>query len=251
LIEPRCFADRNFAIGCLLSFVLGFGLFGSIYLMPFFLGLVRGHNALEIGEIMLVTGVAQLVAAPLAVWSEQRIDARLVSAFGFALFALGMLLSTHQTADTDAADMLVPQIVRGAAIMFCLLPPTRLAIGRLPEALVADASGVFNLMRNLGGAIGIALIDTTIFGRAATYGAQIAARLRAGDVATAVAIGIPRDAFIEQIGTPPDEFTTEMVRPLVEKAALVHAINDAWLLIGLLTIASLVVIPLVRRPAVR
>ena len=249
LIELRCFADRNFAIGCLLSFVLGVGLFGSIYLMPFFLGLVRGHNALQIGEIMLVTGVAQLLAAPLAVMLEQRVDARLVSGFGFALFAVGMLLSTRQTADTDAAGMALPQILRGAAIMFCLLPPTRLAMGRLPEDMVADASGIFNLMRNLGGAIGLALIDTTIFSRAATYGTQIGARLRAGDIATAVAIGIPRDAFVEQIGTPPDDFTTEMVRPLVEKAALVHAINDAWLLIGVLTVASLVIIPLVRRPS--
>ena len=249
LIELRCFADRNFAIGCLLSFVLGVGLFGSIYLMPFFLGLVRGHNALQIGEIMLVTGVAQLLAAPLAVMLEQRVDARLVSGFGFALFAVGMLLSTRQTADTDAAGMALPQILRGAAIMFCLLPPTRLAMGRLPEDMVADASGIFNLMRNLGGAIGLALIDTTIFSRAATYAAQIGARLRAGDIATAVAIGIPRDAFVEQIGTPPDDFTTEMVRPLVEKAALVHAINDAWLLIGVLTVASLVIIPLVRRPS--
>ena len=251
LIELRCFADRNFAIGCVLSFTLGVGLFGSVYLMPFFLGLVRGHNALQIGEIMLVTGVAQLVAAPLAVALEQRIDARLLSGFGFILFAAGLLLSTRQTADTDAAGMMLPQLLRGAAIMFCLLPPTRLALGWLPEAQVADASGVFNLMRNLGGAIGLALIDTVIFSRATTYGTQLADRLRAGDVATAVSIGIPRDAFIEQIGTPPDAFTTEMVRPLVEKVALVHAINDAWLLIGLLTAASLVFIPFVRRRSAR
>jgi MFS transporter, DHA2 family, multidrug resistance protein len=215
--------------------------------MPFFLGLVRGHNALQIGEIMLVTGVAQLIAAPIAVTLEQRIDARLLSAFGFVLFAIGLFMSTRQTADTDAAQMWVPQALRGAAIMFCLLPPTRLAMGRLPADLVADGSGVFNLMRNLGGAVGLALIDTTIFGRAATYGREIADRLRAGDIATAVGIGIPHDAFVEQIGTPPDDFTTEMVRPLVEKAALVHAINDAWLLIAVITAASLLVIPLVRR----
>jgi DHA2 family multidrug resistance protein len=251
LIELGCFADRDFAIGCALSFVLGVGLFGSIYLMPFFLALVRGHNALQIGEIMLVTGVAQLVAAPVAVSLEQRIDARWLSGFGFALFAAGLLVSSRQTADTDAAEMLLPQIVRGAAIMFCILPPTRLALGRLPEPLVADGSGVFNLMRNLGGALGLALIDTTIFSRAATYGTQIASQLRAGNIATAVSIGIPRDAFVEQIGTPPDEFTTEMVRPLVEKAALVHAINDAWLLVGVLTALSLAIIPFVRRPSAR
>jgi MFS transporter, DHA2 family, multidrug resistance protein len=111
---------------------------------------------------------------------------------------------------------------------------------------VADGSGLFNLMRNLGGAIGLALIDTTIFSRSATYGAQIAEQLKAGNIETAVRIGIPRDAFIEQIGIPPDEFTEELVRPLVEKYALVEAINDAWLLIGALTALAVILIFFVR-----
>ena len=247
LVELRCFSDRNFTIGCVLSFVLGIGLFGSTYLMPFFLGLVREHGSLRIGEIMLVTGIAQLVSAPLAVFLERRIDARLLTFGGFALFAVGMWLSSKQTADTDAAEMVLPQILRGAAIMFCLLPPTRMALGRLSPTLVADGSGLFNLMRNLGGALGLALIDTVIFSRSAIYGAAIEAQLRAGDVATAVGIGIPRDAFLEQLGQQPDEFTEEMVRPLVEKAALVHAINDAWLLIGLATALALALLLWVKR----
>ncbi|MBU6266117.1 MAG: DHA2 family efflux MFS transporter permease subunit [Sphingomonadales bacterium] len=247
LVDLACFADRNFAIGCLLSFVLGAGLFGSTYLMPFFLGLVRGHGALRIGQIMLVTGVAQLVSAPVAVWLEQRGSARLLAGVGFAVFACGLLLSTRQTAQTDAAGMALPQVLRGAAIMFCLLAPTRIALGSIADARVADASGLFNLMRNLGGAVGLALIDTTIFARSATHARAIADRLQAGDLATAVGIGIPRDAFLEQRGQPIDDLTREMVRPLVEKAALVDAINDAWMLIGVLTLAAIVLIALVRR----
>ena len=246
LVELRCFQDRNFALGCALSFILGAGLFGSTYLMPFFLGLVREHHALRIGEIMLVTGVAQLLSAPIAVYLEQRVGARTLTAFGFVLFAIGLLMSTTQTPDTDFAEMFWPQVVRGVAIMFCLLPPTRMALGRLSPELVADGSGLFNLMRNLGGAIGLALIDTTIFSRAASYGTDVVAQLEAGDVATAVRIGIPRDAFIEQIGTPPDEFTQEMIRPLVEKYALVEAINDAWLLIGGLTALAVILVFFVR-----
>ena len=242
LVELRCFADRNFTIGCVLSFVLGIGLFGSTYLMPFFLGLVREHGSLRIGEIMLATGIAQLVAAPVAVFLERRVGARVLTLAGFALFAIGMALSARQTANTDAADMMIPQILRGAAIMFCLLPPTRMALGRLAPAFVADGSGLFNLMRNLGGALGLALIDTVIFTRSAVYIASIAAQLRAGNIATAVGIGIPRDAFLEQLGQPPDEFTEEMVRPLVEKAALVHAINDAWMLIGIITALAIVLL---------
>ncbi len=249
LVELRFVNDRNFAIGCALSFLLGAGLFGMSYLMPFFLGIVRGHGSLRIGEIMLVTGLAQLAAAPLAVMLERRVDARALTAFGFVLFAAGQLLSTQQTYSSDAAQMVLPQILRGAASMFCLLPPTRLALGRIAPELVADASGVFNLMRNLGGAIGLALIDTVIFSRSATYARAIADELRAGNIATAVSIGIPRDAFLENLGEPIDEFTTEMVRPLVEKAALAHAVNDAWLLMGGASLLAVVLVVFVRKVA--
>ena len=251
VVELRLLRNRNFAVGSALSFVLGVGLFGSTYLMPFFLGLVREHGALAIGQIMLVTGIAQLAAAPLAVALERRLDPRLLTLFGFALFGAGLLLSARQTVNTDAAEMILPQILRGAAVMFCLLPPTRLALGQLSPTLVADGSGLFNLMRNLGGAIGLALIDTIIFSRSPHYAHLIEARLRAGDVATAVRIGIPRDAFLENLGEPIDDITTEMVRPLVDKAALVQALNDAWLAIGLVTVAALLLVWLVRKTVPR
>lgn len=246
LVELKCFRDRNFAVGCALSFILGAGLFGSTYLMPFFLGLVRDHNSLRIGEIMLVTGVVQLLSAPVAVYLEQRIGARTLTVFGFGLFAIGLLMSTNQTPETDYSEMFWPQVVRGVASMFCLLPPTRMALGRLAPELVADGSGLFNLMRNLGGAIGLAVIDTIIFTQTPAYAADIADNLKAGDIDTAVRIGIPRDEFIEQIGTPPDEFTEEMIRPVVEQYALVDAINDAWLFIGLTTAIAVLLVFLVR-----
>ena len=131
IVDLRTFADRRFAVGCILSFVLGIGLFGSVYLMPVFLAFVRGHDALEIGTIMLVTGVAQLLMAPVAVALEQRANARLLTAAGFGLFAVGLGMSAFQTPETDFAGMFWPQVVRGLAIMFCLLPPTRLALGHL------------------------------------------------------------------------------------------------------------------------
>ena len=247
LVELRHFADRNFSIGCVLSFTLGVGLFGSTYLMPFFLGLVRGYGALHIGEIMLVTGIAQLLAAPIAVTLEQRIDARLLSFIGFVLFAAGLGMSANQTRDTGFDAMLVPQILRGAGIMFCLLPPTRLALGRLAPEHVADGSGLFNLMRNLGGAIGLALIDTVIFSRSTSHASHITSQLRGGNADMAVSIGIPREAFMAVAGQPLDAASLQMVEGLVKKAALVSSINDAWALIAALTLAPLVLLPLVKR----
>ena len=247
IVDLRTLADRNFAVGSLLSFVLGIGLFGSVYLMPVFLAFVRGHEALRIGEIVLVTGAAQLVTAPLAVVLERRVDARLLSGFGFALFGVGLAMSALQTGATDFDAMLLPQAVRGSAIMFCLLPPTRLALGQLDTARIPDASGLFNLMRNLGGAIGLALIDTVIYGRLPHHAAAIADRLQAGDRSTAQAVGIPVAMFDARPLGPLDPATAAMLEPMVNKLALVLSINEAWALIAVLTFAALLAVPFARR----
>jgi MFS transporter, DHA2 family, multidrug resistance protein len=250
IVELRNFADRRFMIGCVLSFALGIGLFGSVYLMPVFLAFVRHHDALEIGTIMLVTGVAQLAMAPIAVALERRLDARLLAAAGFAVFAVGLGLSAWQTRRTDYEGMFWPQIIRGLAIMFCLLPPTRLALGHLDKIRVPDASGLFNLMRNLGGAIGIALIDTVIYSRAPGYGVEIAHRLQMGDMATAKFVGLPLDVFAARWSQPLGAGDRALLEPLITDAALTQAIDDAWAMIALLTVAAVICVPFASRSPV-
>ena len=247
LVRLATLTDRDFALGCWLSFILGVGLFGSVYLMPVFLGLVRLHSAFEIGEVMLVTGIAQLLTAPVAVALERRVDARLLSACGFALFGIGLACSYFQTWETDFAQMFWPQVIRGCAIMLCLLPPTRLALGHLAPAQIPDASGLFNLMRNLGGAIGIAVIDTIIWVRAPAHVTAIVERLKAGDAATALFVGLPTDRFK---GVPLGEIdadTQEFARPLVERAGLVAAVNEAWAAMALAMVLALFALLMLRR----
>jgi MFS transporter, DHA2 family, multidrug resistance protein len=139
--------------------------------------------------------------------------------------------------------MFWPQVIRGLAIMFCLLPPTRLALGHLTASRVPDASGLFNLMRNLGGAIGLAMIDTVIYSRSPTLGAGFMQRLQAGDVDTAKFVGIPLDMFMNRPAGPLEGPALTMVQSLVEKAALVQAINEAWIMIAVLTIGALLCVP--------
>jgi MFS transporter, DHA2 family, multidrug resistance protein len=229
IVDLRNFADRRFALGCLLSFILGIGLYGSVYLMPVFLAFVRAHDALEIGQIVIVTGLVQLFMAPLVVFMERRSEARLLTACGFLLFALGLAMSAFQTRGTDYDEMLLPQIVRGAAVMLCLLPPVRLALGHLPPAAVPNASGLFNLSRNLGGAIGLALIDTILYGRAPVIGEQYRQALEGHSVEAAKAVGLPMERFLAHVpGTPLDASTIAYVRSAVERQSLVEAINEAW-----------------------
>src|SRR5271166_5327345 len=109
--------------------------------------------------------------------------------------------------------MFWPQVIRGLAIMFCLLPPTRLALGHLETNRVPDASGLFNLMRSLGGAIGLAMIDTVIYTRSPVIGAAITERLQAGDSGTAKFVGIPLDIFAARPVGPLDGPTQAMVQP--------------------------------------
>lgn len=250
VVDLRALKDSSFALGTALSFILGIGLYGAVYLMPVFLAFVRVHDSLEIGETMMVTGAAQLVMAPIAVLLERRVSARVLTAVGFALFAVGLALSAFQTRATDFEEMILPQILRGVAIMLCLLPPIRIALGHLSPEAVANASGLFNLMRNLGGAIGLALIDTVLYGRGPAIGERLGQAIAQGDVAAARRVGLPMDQFLAHIpGTEVSPETLAFVRAAVERQATVEAVNEAWALIALLSLAGALAVLLVR-PAV-
>jgi DHA2 family multidrug resistance protein len=248
LIDLCAFRDRNFVAGCCFSFVLGIGLYGSTYLLPVYLGLVRDYDALAIGEIMMVTGAAQLVMAPVATFLEPRVDARLLIAVGYGLLAVGLVGNGFMTFETDFWGLFWQQLVRGAALMLCLLPSTALALNGFDPVQIPTASGLFNLMRNLGGAIGLALIDTVLEQRTPAHITSIVARLQAGDASTARLVGLPTEHFTGVPIGEVDEATRAMVAPLVERAGLVAAFNDAWLLLGGLVLLSMLVL-LVRAPS--
>ena len=120
-------------------------------------------------------------------------------------------------------------------------------MGGLDLKRVPDASGMFNLMRNLGGAIGLALIDTVIYSRSTLHGNDIVRKLMAGDVPTARFVGIPLDRFVAEGPGPIDVVRQALLQPLVEKAGLTLAINDAWMMIAALTMTVLFLIPFARR----
>jgi DHA2 family multidrug resistance protein len=246
LVDLAAFRDRNFLLACWFSFVLGVGLYGATYLLPLFLGLVRGHDSLQTGTIMIVTGGAQLVMAPIATLLERRFDARLLIAAGYALLSAGLLGTGWMTPATDFWGLAWQQVVRGCGFMLCLLPTTSLALDGFGIESVPNASGLFNLMRNLGGAIGLALIDTVIANRTPIHVDALVAHLEAGDSTTASFVGLP----IEQFSTGPpgliDPTTRDLIAPLLERAGLTEALNDAWLVIGGFVLLSLLMLPLLR-----
>ncbi len=246
LIAMRAFADKDFAIGAWFSFVLGIALFGATYLMPLFLGLVRDRGPLEIGTIMMVTGAAQLLTAPLAAVLERRWAAKPMTLAGFGLFAAGLLLNGLMTPEWEFNEFFAPQVLRGVALLLCLLPTTRLALGHLPPERVPQASSLFNLLRNVGGAVGLALIDTVMETRTAGHAEAIIAKLQEGDRVTAAFVGLPLERFTGTALGPIDQATREMVAPLVQRAAVTMSFNDAWLALGTVVALSLLALPFVQ-----
>ena len=162
IVDLHAFTNRNFALGSLFSFVLGIGLYGLTYLYPVYLAQIRGYDALMIGDTMFVSGLAMFATAPIAGQLSQRFDPRYVLIGGFLLFALGTWQMTYVTKDWDFWELLWPQIFRGIGLMFAIVPVTNTALGTLPPDRVKNASGLFNLTRNLGGAIGLAVINTVL-----------------------------------------------------------------------------------------
>jgi len=162
IVDLRAFADRNFAIGSLFSFVLGIGLYGLTYLFPLYLAQIRGYNALMVGETMFVSGVTMFLSAPIVGRMAQRFDPRVTLMAGFFIFALGAWQMTYLTKDWDFWELLMPQILRGVGMMLAIVPITNVALGTLPPERIKNASGLFNLMRNLGGAVGLAVLNTVL-----------------------------------------------------------------------------------------
>jgi DHA2 family multidrug resistance protein len=162
IVDIRAFNNRNFALGCIFSFCVGIGLYGLTYIYPRYLAEVRGYSALMIGETMFVSGVAMFLTAPIVGKAMQKVDLRKLIALGLVLFATGTWLMTGITRDYDFYELLLPQILRGVGMMLAMVPVNNIALGTLSPERVKNASGLFNLTRNLGGAVGLALINTAL-----------------------------------------------------------------------------------------
>ena len=162
IVDLRAFADRNFAVGSMFSFVLGIGLYGLTYLYPIYLGQIRGFNALMIGQTLFISGATMFLTAPLVGRLMTKVDARLMLAFGFAVVALSNWQMTWLTKDWEFGQLFVPQVLRGFGMMFAIVPITNISLGTLAPERLKNASGLFNLTRNLGGAVGLAGLNTVL-----------------------------------------------------------------------------------------
>jgi DHA2 family multidrug resistance protein len=183
VLDLRALGNRNFLLGCILSFVTGIGIFATIYLTPLFLGYVRGFSAWQIGLAVFSTGLASIAGVPIYVMLGKRVDLRWLMMFGLVSFGLSMWSFTFITHDWGGDQLLIPQILRGFPQVFAVAPSVTLGLGSLPPGRLKYASGLFNMMRNLGGAVGIAVCGAVLNDQTNLHFLNIASTLTPANVA--------------------------------------------------------------------
>jgi MFS transporter, DHA2 family, multidrug resistance protein len=246
LVDLRALRDRNFALGCLFSFVTGIGLFATIYLTPLFLGRVEGYSALQIGEAVFSTGVFQILTIPLYVFLARRFDLRWILMGGLALFALSMWDFTPITHDWGAHQLLLPQALRGMAQQLSVPPVVTLTLGGLAPSRLKLASGLFNLMRNLGGAIGIAVCATILNDRTNLHFYRMAEHLNTTNEAM--------NQWLDQVGGRVASLgdagaELHQLWQLTFREAQTLSFADAFLAIAVCFAIATVMVPLMRKVA--
>lgn len=248
VVRLDAFGNRNFAAGAAFSFVMGIGLYGLTYLYPVYLSRVRGYSALMIGETMFVTGIAMFLTAPIAGRMMSKLDPRVMMAIGFGGFALGTWIASGITKDWDFWELLVPQILRGCSLMLAMVPISNVSLGTLPAAMVKNASGLFNLTRNLGGAVGLAVINTVLNNRIDLHLVRLHEQ-----------VTWSRDAAVERLDTMAlgmaklgdlaDDAALKKLAAIVRQQATVMAFGDIFVLLTILFAAMLCALPLMTRPS--
>ncbi len=248
IVDLTAFLDRNFWTGCLLSFVMGVGLYGLTYLYPVYLARVRGFTPLQIGEAMFVTGLCMFLTAPVTGRLMGKVDPRAMIAFGFALFSAGTFQASSLTYLWDFDELLVPQILRGVGIMMCMVPINNLALGTLGPERLKTAAGLYNLTRNLGGAVGLALINTLLNDRFDLH-LQRLHEFVTWSRGTALERLDGMTMALSALGSDAPLAALKKMSLMVRQQAFVMAMGDVFFALTWLFLALVLLTPFMRRPA--
>ena len=248
LVDLKAFRNGNFAAGCAFSLVLGLGLYGSVYVIPLFLGRVRDYNSMQIGETMFVTGLAMFVASPIAGKLSSKMDLRRMLAAGLAMFGTSLWWLAHLTSQSAFWEMMAPQALRGFSMMFIMLPVNQLALGTLPPQQLKNASGLYNLMRNLGGAIGLALITTIATTRIAIHTQHLDEQVTWSRPAAVNMLNQMTWALTPGLNGNAGVAALKRIALMVQREAMTLGYNDVLLLMAVAFFASIPLTLLLAKP---
>ncbi|HEY4211063.1 MAG TPA: DHA2 family efflux MFS transporter permease subunit [Steroidobacteraceae bacterium] len=248
IVKLTPFRNPTFVFACVFNLVIGFGMYASTYLLPVYLGRVRGFDSLQIGTTVFVVGGAQLLSTIIAARLSETVDRRIVIAVGLPLFACSLWLTSHLSPTWGFSELLWPQLVRGLSIMLCIVPTVGMALSAFQGPELRFASGLFNLMRNLGGAIGIAVVNTWLQDNARIEAARIGESLGHNPhVATDTVSQLTQQ--LAQTTPDPDHATLlakQLFSVLVGRHSLTLAFNDVFRLMAWMFVVALILVPFCR-----
>ena len=177
LIELRLLKDFNFGVTNGILFIFGLGMFGSTFLLPLYLQNSLGYTALQAGAVFLPMGILQAVTAPIAGILSDKINPKIPAAIGLFMLALSLFLNSGLSLFTEHYQIMLPLYIRGLAMGMVFTPLSTLALSEIPRHKIAQASGLFNVLRQLGGSFGVALMGALLTRRmiyhTSTYGQMV------------------------------------------------------------------------------
>lgn len=230
IVDLRPFSSPTFAAGACLGFILGLGLFSSVFLTPLFLGSVRGFSALQIGHTMFVQGAVMFVSAPfIGRFGRTLKDTRPLGILGFLLVGASCWVQAHLTAEAGFWELAWPQVLRALGLMMTFNSVMQPALQSLPPHLVHSGAGLFNTFRNLGGAFGIAALATVQAHSFALHRQELYAAADPNNPHVAGMIA-GAQAYLEQAGaSDPERQALMRYAALLDREALVMTFNDQFL----------------------
>lgn len=244
------FRRPTFGIACIISMVTGAGIYSATYLVPVFLGRVRDYSSLQIGVTVFVAGISMIVSAPLAARLSQRVDPRVIIVAGLSIFALALWMFSDVGPQWGTQELFAPHIVRGFAGMLCVVPAVSLALSGYEPNELRYASGLFNLTRNLGGAIGIAATNTLVQDSARLHQARFGEALGAshGPAMEAVqALAARASQFSADAGHALASAQIELGQ-MVFGESLTLAFADSFRSLAWLFLATMLLVPFCKAP---
>ncbi|MEZ5994922.1 MAG: DHA2 family efflux MFS transporter permease subunit [Hyphomonadaceae bacterium] len=249
IVDLRPFRTVTFAIGAMLAFVIGLGLYATVFLTPLFLGSVRGYNSLQIGHTMFVQGLTMFFAGPaIGAFARRLQDTRLLGCAGFLLVAIGTILQSHLTAQSGFWAFAAPQAMRGAGLVMTFSAVMQPALSSLPPALVHSGSGLFNTMRNLGGAFGIAALATLQSHAYALHRQELYSAADGNNPHVRGMIEMMQ-AYLSQNGAAdPERQALMYYASVLDREALVMTFNDQFLFLGVVVAISTLAMVFLRPP---
>ena len=251
LLNLRLLVRRNFGFGILANFLLGIALYGSVFILPVYLSRIQGYNAEQIGMVLAWAGFPQLLLIPLVPQMMQRLDARIIIGIGFALFAASHFINIHMTNDYATDQLFWPNVVRafGQALVFA--PLSAVATSGIEPENAGSASGLFNMMRNLGGAVGIALLQTLLTKREQYHSNVLMHSVSLLEQATQARTEKLTQYFmshgvIDRIDATRRAYLA--IGRIVQKQAFILAFSDMFFLLGAALIVALAASMMLKKP---